>query len=452
MSDCEICCEKFNLQNHKKVVCPFCDYNTCRTCVQTYLTTTVNDPHCPACKKEWNREFVDKSCTKTFRNKELKTHRENILLEREKSYLPEAQIAVARRKKAIAIRKQINTIHENIRTQKMVIETLEHNFNVLQRGQDIEDDDDGSEAGPSTRRAFVKKCPVEDCRGFLSTQWKCELCENKICPRCNEIKKYDDHECIQSNVDTVNLLKKDTKGCPSCGTLINKSSGCSQMWCPGCHTAFNWNTLKIEKGIIHNPHFYEYQRRTGATPGANRVAGDIPCGGLPSMNELSVFFGRNDNNRNHVRHYHRHYRPVDLTPEQSDIFDIHQLINHLENHEFRWEFRGIEEANTHEPQYRELRIRYLMGEISEIQWKKSLQQIEKRVSKTRDVYNVLRLFTITSSDLMRQMVVNEIQAADFIIETKALRDYVNETFRELHSRYNCVVNPIRDSWNYGYRG
>ena len=96
MSDCEICCEKFNLQNHKKVVCPFCDYNTCRTCVQTYLTTTINDPHCPSCKNEWNREFVDKSCTKTFRNKNLKIHRENILLEREKSYLPEAQIAVAR--------------------------------------------------------------------------------------------------------------------------------------------------------------------------------------------------------------------------------------------------------------------------------------------------------------------------------------------------------------------
>ena len=334
----------------------------------------------------------------------------------------------------------------------MVIDTLEHNFHVLQRGHDIEDEDEDG-AGPSTRRAFVKKCPVEDCRGFLSTQWKCELCENKICPRCNEIKNSDDHECIQSNVDTVNLLKKDTKGCPSCGTLINKSSGCSQMWCPSCHTAFNWNTLKIEKGIIHNPHFYEYQRRTGSTAGANRVAGDIPCGGLPGMNELTVFFGKNgDNHRPRNNYYARHYRPGDLTPEQTEIFDIHQLINHLENHEFRWEFRGIEEANTHEHQYRELRIRYLMGEISGIQWKKSLQQIEKKVSKTRDVYNVLRLFTITSSDLMRQMVVNEIQVENFIIETKALRDYVNETFREIHSRYNCVVNPIRDSWNYSYRG
>ncbi len=451
MSECEICCEKFNLQNHKKVVCPFCDYNTCRTCVQTYLTTTINDPHCPACKKEWNREFVDKSCTKTFRNKDLKRHRENVLLEREKSYLPEAQIAVARRKKAIAIRKQIASIQENIRTQKLLIDNLEHNFNVLQRGHDVDDDAEG-EAGSSTKRAFVKKCPVEDCRGFLSTQWKCELCENKICPRCNEIKNSDEHECDPNNVETVNLLKKDTKGCPKCGTLINKSSGCSQMWCPNCHTAFNWNTLKIEKGIIHNPHFYEYQRRTG-NGGANRVAGDIPCGGLPDMNELSQFFGKTNNNQRYRGGYYgRNYRPDNLSDEENEIYNIHQLINHLENHEFRWEFRGVEEANAHELQYRELRIRYLMGEINEDGWKRSLQQIEKKLYKIRDIYNVLRLFTITSSDLLRQMVVREITQDTCMIEVKALRSYVNTTLGEIRSRYNGIVNPIRENWGYSYRG
>ena len=38
-------------------------------------------------------------------------------------------------------------------------------------------------AGRSTkteRKAFIKRCPADDCRGFLSSQWKCGLCEN-IC-------------------------------------------------------------------------------------------------------------------------------------------------------------------------------------------------------------------------------------------------------------------------------
>ena len=449
MSECEICYENFNLQNHKKIVCAFCDYKTCRTCIQTYLTTTVNDPHCPSCKKGWNREFVDANSTKTFRNKSLKTHRENILLEREKSYLPEAQIAVIRRKQASAIRKQINDIHENIRTERLLIGTLEHNFNVLQRGHDIEED------GPSTKKVFVKKCPVENCRGFLSTQWKCEICENKICSKCNEIKEDQDHTCEPSNVETVNLLKKDTKGCPTCGTLINKSSGCSQMWCPNCHTAFNWNTMKIEKGIIHNPHFYEFQRRQGGGT-TNRNVGDIPCGGLPDMGELNTFFNKEPaptptHNRRYGYYQREPRRPADLTVEEETIYEIHRLINHLENHEFRWEFRGVENPTANDNTFRELRIRYLMNEIDETQWKRQLQQIEKKTSKTRDVYNILRMFTLTSSDLLRQLVVKDTTLTECVTDITVLRGYVNEQLELVRSRYNCVTNIIRDSWNYNYR-
>ena len=49
-----------------------------------------------------------------------------------------------------------------------------------------------------------------------------------------------------------------------------------------CYTAFDWNTLRIENagGIIHNPHYYDIQRRMGYTP---REAGDFPCGGLPDV-------------------------------------------------------------------------------------------------------------------------------------------------------------------------
>ena len=450
MVDCEICCEKFNLQNHKKVECAFCDYKSCRTCVQRYLTSTINDPHCLSCKKEWNREFVDANCTKTFCNKELKQHRENILLEREKSFLPQAQEDCRRRKQAIEIQKQIITLQENIKNQRLMIDTLEHNRLVLLQGNDIDNTDD--EAGPSEKKTFVRKCPVENCRGFLSTKWKCELCENKICSKCNEIKNTEDHTCDPNNVQTVNLLKKDTKGCPSCGTLINKSSGCSQMWCPNCHTAFNWNTLKIEKGVIHNPHFYEFQRRNGRVEGANRNIGDIPCGGLPDMVEINTFFDKKPPPAVHRYGYYRgSQRPAELNLDQVQIYDIHRLINHLENHEFRWEFRnGV--LNVNEGDLRELRIKYLMNEIDENTWKKNLQQSEKKLSKLRDVYNILRMFSITSSDLLRQLVIKDISIQDCIVEVTALRDYVNNQLYTIKSRYNCAnINTIRDSWDYNYR-
>ena len=84
MTTCNVCCEKLNKINHKEVNCPFCDLVVCRVCVQKYMLSSFQDPHCMSCKTLWNREFIDSFCTKYFRNTDFKLHRENILLEREK--------------------------------------------------------------------------------------------------------------------------------------------------------------------------------------------------------------------------------------------------------------------------------------------------------------------------------------------------------------------------------
>ena len=59
----------------------------------------------------------------------------------------------------------------------------------------------------------------------------------------------------------MEFLNKDTKPCPHCGTMIFKISGCSQIFCVDCHTAWDWNTSKIITGVIHNPHYYEFLNR-----------------------------------------------------------------------------------------------------------------------------------------------------------------------------------------------
>ena len=91
MTDCNICCEKLNNSNRKEVTCVFCDYVICRTCFQRYITETSLDPHCMSCKKDFNHDFVVANCTSAFITKDLKKHRENILLQREKALLPETQ-------------------------------------------------------------------------------------------------------------------------------------------------------------------------------------------------------------------------------------------------------------------------------------------------------------------------------------------------------------------------
>ena len=80
------------------------------------------------------------------------------------------------------------------------------------------------------------------------------------CSKCLEIKgdtQDADHTCDENNVKSAEIIKKDTKACPKCGTRIFKIYGCNQMWCTGCNTAFNWATGAIyaSNAQFHNPHY-----------------------------------------------------------------------------------------------------------------------------------------------------------------------------------------------------
>lgn len=135
------------------------------------------------------------------------------------------------------------------------------------------------------KREFVMRCPDDGCRGFLSTAYKCGVCTKYTCTQCHVVlgeSKPDDHVCNKDDVESAKAIKAETRPCPKCGTRIFKIDGCDQMWCimDGCHTAFSWNTGHIVTGVVHNPHYYEWLRRTGGGQ-APREAGDIPCGDLP---------------------------------------------------------------------------------------------------------------------------------------------------------------------------
>ena len=408
MSECSICCEGFNKSNHKKVDCPFCDLKVCRSCVQRYLLETSNDAHCMGCNHVWTREVVDDACTKTFRNKQLKEHRETILMERQRCLLPETQPLVERRLRVRVLEKDLVKLNKQISELNRQRHQLEDDIYAAKWDRSL---------GPtSQRKEFVRKCPVEDCRGFLSTAWKCGICENKICPDCNEVKG-EEHACDPANVETVKLLKKDTKPCPKCGTLIFKISGCSQMWCPDCHTAFCWTTMRIETGVIHNPHYYDFQRQHG-TRGRNN--GDIPCGGLPTLYEI----------RNVIR----------VCKKAGELYNIHRGIIHLQDVELRFNYNEPGDTTV------ELRIQYLMNEIPEEYMKQALQKREKAVSKVRDIRGIIQMVVDTGSDLLRQVVLEPRKGEEIISILENLRTYYNNAVDKLSYRYTCVVPSLNVAW------
>lgn len=80
------------------------------------------------------------------------------------------------------------------------------------------------------KASFVRACPSGDCRGFLSSAWKCGTCEGWACSNCHEYigkdKNKTEHVCHPDQVASARLLDKETKPCPKCASAIFKISGC----------------------------------------------------------------------------------------------------------------------------------------------------------------------------------------------------------------------------------
>jgi hypothetical protein len=417
MEDCDVCCEKFNKINHKKVECPFCDLVSCRSCCQRYIIDSFEDPHCMGCKTLWNREFVDTFCTKYFRNTTLRRHREDVLLEREKALMPETQPEVERILYMRKLRRILRSQKERLIELHHKYKTFENEFDrVLQIHPDIrnlyrdmervykelEHVRNSGRAVDGDQVKFVRQCPREECKGFLNEHWFCGLCDVYYCKECNE-KRTDGHQCDPNAVETMKLLNKDSKSCPKCGTVIHKTSGCAQMWCISCHTAFNWRTGEIETGRIHNPHFIEFKKKTMMS----REHGDIPCGGVPTFREL---------------------REIGATNE---ILQYSMAI-----HQVEWENMNIDLEPTNNLQ---IRVAYMLNDITEKDFKVFLQRQEKFKEKTRDISNIFEMMANTGGDLLRQYVLEPDRHDEIVELLQKIIDYGNEVFETIRKRYNSKL-------------
>ena len=216
---CNICCDSYNKSTREKICCGYCEFPACKTCCETYiLSETI--PKCmnPTCAKEWSRKFIREKFTNVFINTRFKNHLEEILFDQEKALLPATQPIVEEKVRKANIRKEMSHLDELIKDLYVQKRELERNLYINQ-------------IDTSSKKAsnYVRACSASDCRGFLSSQWKCGICEQWTCPECHELKGLDrdcEHKCNPDLVETAKLLAKDTKSCPKCQTKIFKIDGC----------------------------------------------------------------------------------------------------------------------------------------------------------------------------------------------------------------------------------
>jgi hypothetical protein len=354
------------------------------------------------CNDEWSREFLVNNLSRSFVNGDYKKHREILLLGTEKARLVEDMEAAAAFKEMDVHKAEQKLLNEQIRKLKQKRYKTEQNIWRLKRVFQ------GFENPEKKRKEFIKKCPSESCNGMLSTQWKCQICELTVCPKCHEIKEDpsngggDEHICKQENIDSVKFIKKDTKGCPGCGTDIHKISGCDQMWCPQCKKAFSWKSGQvITHGIIHNPHFHAWQReqaRRGVLA-APRAPGDIVCGGLPGNHQWFELVKILHPNPTRMRRWYGRGPGSSLKKETlwEMVQDIHRKIAHFQAVLLEPIRREVNALNDN----RQLRINYIIGKINDEQF---ASQLSRKALKKEKATAALHIYELINTVLTENLV------------------------------------------------
>jgi len=383
------------------------------------------NPFCmnPDCKREWDQEFVRENMGKSSYEKEYKNYRANLILEKQKSMLPATQHLVQEIKDEMNRKVIVEDLLQRKRELKKEMKKIDEEIYMIRYQHNIKT--------PLERETrFIKACPRVDCRGFLSSAWKCGTCEEYACSKCHEPKngrEDTEHVCDEDTVSTLKFLSLDTKPCPQCASLIHKIEGCDQLWCTQCHTAFSWKKGTIETGKIHNPHFYEWQReRNGGE--APRDVGDIRCGGGIEYYVIDRF----------VRNW------KNIIGFRNKVTNIQRLVDHIrivEIPKYPMSVIGHDEDS-------DLRVRYLMGELDDNNWKRLLKNRTKRREKNNDVNAVLNMFSTVGEDIMRRMVtIKERNMLDGVFEElNELRDYTNRSLKVIGLRYNNKVPKIQEDW------
>lgn len=457
--DCSICCEKYNKSIHTKVTCEYgdCNFDACKSCVRTYLIGTTANPHCMNCKKPWGEKFLQENLNKTFYDKDYKPRRKELLVEREISRLPETMPFAERHKEIAVEEEKSKIIYDKIKKLNKEVALLKDeryaiDTRIIQIKNGLDPNGEVKE-----RNKFIMACP-RDCRGFLSSQYKCSICEQFTCPHCLEVigeSKTIEHTCNPDNVASAESIKKETKPCPNCGIRIFKISGCSQMWCTECKVAFNYNTGKIDTGVVHNPHYYAHMARINNGE-AIRNPQDVLCGGLIHNSQVFILLAIVKKGIQDPDTYNTLYHTIN---------NMHRTISHITYNDLpplRAAVRELQDS-------RDLRIRYILGMIDKKEMGTQLYRRDMKHKKQTEVLHLYELISVVGIETFASMQNNFATlntnrnklTSDMILQVREdvmkkydimnnMREYINNECKKIGITYNHQVIQIDNRWKFKY--
>ena len=448
-NNCFVCCEPYNRSTRAKIVCNLgdCGYECCKTCVRAYLLSTRSEPHCMNCKRGYTQNFMVAHLNRSFTDNDFKKHRKQLLLDHELSRMPDTMQLAENYKhieqhqdNAKGLTEQIVELQKELKQLQLKRADQYRNIHLLKSGK----------SETQEKKKFVFPCPSQDCRGYLSTQYKCGFCSLYTCPKCHEIighNRDDPHTCDPNSVASAEEIKKTCKGCPSCGVPIQKISGCDQMYCTECRIAFSWNTGKIDvTGNIHNPHFYQQMRQENGGQ-APRNPQDVLCGGLIPYYQFGII-------RRKLQSVNSKGKATE-SPEilercktaDTTLNNLHRLVNHITNNDLlrlRFRVRELEDNRI-------LRVEYINKKRSkEDFWQWLIYRNDIQRKKTIDILQISELLSVVGIENFTNLYNSKETTSNFRTSRKVhpglqnLVVYTNREMKLVSITYNHSVMIINE--------
>ncbi len=331
-----MCCEA----SKKILTCPGCGVTYCKKC-QVANNESTGSFRCLGCRLEFTQQFVVSAGMYTA----WKSLKQDLLLAEQKALLPQTQPFVEWERE---FRRQKSRLRFG---ERMTIPPRPNLETMVQR------------------RAAFFSCPVEGCRGFIENDAdSCGLCKERVCRACRELVRGSPsdtrrHVCNPSILQSIQLLSNETRPCPKCTAPIYKTQGCDHMHCTHCNTHFDWRTGEVLK-ISTNGHYRDLLIRAAGPVAVREVRppGEASAGAGGGSVEESGHCGGDEDRRlvllesTEDAGVHRTL----LSDVEVIRFTIHKFYN-----------QNLVTAR-YENEVLNLRIRFLLGEMDEVAWKRKL--------------------------------------------------------------------------------
>jgi hypothetical protein len=454
-NECNICYEKFKGELHKKIGCPGCKNKVCKQCFrQSIIMCDSMSSQCTVCSCELSRTFILKNLGRSFIAGRLREHRKRLLFNTEKARLIDTIPFLKNYEETRRLKKQKKIIESELENTWTTykddsnIVNYEHYRQTRIKYSSICRDYSLSKAvfdnlltnknnNKDKKKRFIHPCSQNGCKGFLSKSWKCYVCSKYTCNKCLCKKEKDNHICKKIDIESAELIKKETKNCPNCGTRIYKIDGCDQIWCTQCHVAFSWKTGKKTYGRVHNPHYFKWKREN---QGKTKKTVNRFCNPRepPSVDEVEISIQSATRN---FRKFNSNYNPLINHIKNQIIIKIQRLTEDI-THFYYTDLENLRNnLNTKKSiNNLDLRLRYAAGEIPDSVFSTTLLKRDNKNLKNTEILHVYDLVSTIVNEQFANIINSPyntfFQLFKFIIYVEKIIDYANNQLNRIRICYN----------------